>query len=124
MTTHLTPQQRWRTKNKDKIAEAQRRRRQANPTKYREMNKRSQRKSNLLISYGLTIEEYELLFDKQGRVCAICKLPKENKRNYHVDHDHKTGIVRGILCHHCNLMLGNARDNTTYLLAAVDYLNG
>jgi hypothetical protein len=43
-------------------------------------------------------------------------------RKRHIDHDHRSGQVRGILCHHCNVMLGHAWDNAIILRAGVDYL--
>ena len=73
--------------------------------------------------YGITAEEYEQLFDAQGRVCAICGDPysKGNGR-LHVDHDHVTGKIRGILCQACNVTLGKMRDSPTLLRLAADYL--
>jgi hypothetical protein len=75
------------------------------------------------MKYGLTIAEYDLMFEEQGRVCAICKEPTpKGKGFWHVDHDHTTGKVRGILCDWCNRGLGQYRDNVDYLLSAVTYL--
>ena len=72
-------------------------------------------------TYGLEAGEYGILFDAQGGVCAICK----GKRNYRldVDHDHKTGFVRGLLCKACNRkILPHARDSPDVLRSAADYL--
>lgn len=76
--------------------------------------------------YGLTSEEYEALLAKQGGVCAICGLDEwPGKHNVpRVDHDHKTGRVRGILCDHCNFGLGKFKDDPARLIAAVRYLWG
>ncbi len=60
----------------------------------------------------------EGLIKEQGGVCAICLTGKPE----HVDHDHRTGKVRGILCFNCNGGLGQMRDRVDVLLAAVDYL--
>jgi hypothetical protein len=85
--------------------------------------KQSQKERNLWRWYGLTMKDFESLFLKQGSMCPIClcKSP-EGKNPWHVDHDHKTGQVRGILCSPCNLMLGHAKDNPQTLRAAIVYL--
>jgi len=57
--------------------------------------------------------------------CRICgDALAETRRDRHIDHDHATGKVRGILCPSCNLMLGFARDNPSILIAAAGYLSG
>lgn len=73
--------------------------------------------------YGLTPEQYaEMLAEQEGR-CAICRIGTPGGRGgWHVDHDHATGMVRGLLCHNCNLALGNFKDDVTRLRAAVAYL--
>lgn len=63
--------------------------------------------AHLLAEYGLTWQEYEGLYDKQRGSCAICGILQDDlKQRLAVDHDHKTGEVRGLLCFRCNLMLG------------------
>lgn len=80
--------------------------------------------SYLKREYGLTFEDYTRMLEAQGGVCAICKGPPSGrwKHRFHIDHDHKTDRVRGLLCFHCNAMLGNARDQASILSAAVTYL--
>lgn len=68
--------------------------------------------------YGTTIEE----LDKLERICAICLTPEEVYGTLHVDHCHNRNKFRGLLCRHCNIMLGAAKDNTDTLLAAIYYL--
>jgi hypothetical protein len=81
------------------------------------------RKHNLKSTYGLTIETYEQMLASQKHQCAICGFDFTTQdKNPHVDHDHVTGQVRGILCHPCNLMLGQAKDNITTLKNAISYL--
>ena len=83
----------------------------------------TQRKCHLKAMYGLTVEEWHSIFQKQGARCAICgrtEIPGKNP--WHTDHDHKNGRVRGILCKHCNVVLGMAKDDPKILLAAIDYL--
>lgn len=86
---------------------------------------RHKRKHHLLKTFGVTLEEMEQLLAKQGWVCAICGEPISDKRGYapHVDHDHESGRVRGILCFHCNTGLGQFKDDPARLLAAIHYLN-
>ena len=79
--------------------------------------------------YGITIEDYLDLAEKQNFVCAICG--KENfamGRNHSgalvVDHDHETGKVRGLLCHNCNRALGLFHDNVETLKKAQEYIEG
>ena len=85
------------------------------------------RKRNLLLKYGLTIEEYAALLEKQGGVCAICRNTEdymigETLASLAVDHCHATGVIRGLLCTRCNQMLGKARDNVSVLRSAATYL--
>lgn len=81
-----------------------------------------QRRHNLRRHYGLTVEEFEAMFDAQGRVCAICKGTDPAGRNWCVDHSHETGAVRGVLCNHCNRGLGMFADDTERIFAAIQYL--
>lgn len=72
---------------------------------------------------GLTINSYEEKWLAQGKVCDICKSDDPHtKRGWHVDHDHKTGKLRSILCSHCNVMLGTAFDSVDRLQAGIEYL--
>lgn len=78
---------------------------------------------NLRDKFGMTIEEYDALFLKQGNACAICsKGKKENGYNLPVDHCHKTNKVRGILCHRCNMGLGYFQDDIELLQKALKYI--
>lgn len=75
-----------------------------------------------LKKYGLTIDDYEALLKEQKGVCAFCK-GDSNDKNMHVDHDHSTGKVRGILCGKCNRGLGYLGDDPQRLQAGIDYLS-
>lgn len=74
--------------------------------------------------FGITKETYLKILRKQKYVCAICfgKDPLNSKLC--VDHDHATGVVRGLLCTRCNLMLGHLDDNKKTLKSALKYLRG
>jgi|ERR1700677_1396496 len=54
--------------------------------------------------------------------CSICRNPFKNNRDMHLDHDHRTEEDRGLLCHNCNVGLGNFKDRIDYLYQAIDYL--
>ena len=75
--------------------------------------------------YHMTEQMFRDMMDKQRGCCEICKesLDSYGKGYAHVDHNHRTGDVRGLLCHHCNTALGGFRDNTNYLSSAIKYLN-
>ena len=79
------------------------------------------RDSQLRTKYGITLIQYDAMLQVQKGVCAVCCLPSKGKR-LAVDHDHATGIVRGLLCTNCNTMIGHARDTADILLNAVRYL--
>lgn len=61
--------------------------------------------------YGLTREQYKELYEAQGGVCYICRRATGRRRKLAVDHDHKTGYVRGLLCSPCNNILAHIRDD-------------
>ena len=76
--------------------------------------------------YGISQAEYEAMLAAQGGTCAICRTdewPGKGNRP-HVDHNHKTGRVRGLLCGNCNNGLGNFGEDPARLRAAADYLEG
>jgi hypothetical protein len=77
------------------------------------------RESYLRRTFGLTEEELQARVTAQGGVCAICR----DAEPQHIDHDHKTGRVRGVLCGPCNMGLGLFADNVDRLQAAIDYLD-
>jgi hypothetical protein len=70
----------------------------------------------------MSLEAFNQLFQEQEGRCAVCRKEFESSMDTHVDHCHKTGAVRGILCKGCNHGLGNFADSTERLLAAVSYL--
>jgi hypothetical protein len=74
--------------------------------------------------HGISPEHYRELWEEQNGCCAICRrdLESSQQRRSHVDHDHLTGIVRGLLCANCNHGIGNFHENVAYLLAATRYL--
>lgn len=94
---------------------------------WRARNPAAVKKTNLrnhLREYGLTVEEFEAMLLAQSGRCAICITPFAEVKEPHVDHDHKTGAVRGLLCKDCNLVLGCVDDSTDLLARAIAYLDG
>jgi hypothetical protein len=73
--------------------------------------------------YGITIADYEQMFDSQKGACAICLEPRPEERTLHVDHDHDTGVIRGLLCFRCNNALGDFREEYELFQRAADYLD-
>jgi Autographiviridae endonuclease VII len=83
----------------------------------------SRRKEHLKGRYGLTLEQWEAMFNAQGRRCAICgSVDSGWSRAWHTDHDHETNQVRAILCHRCNRTLGQLNEDPLLFQAFIDYL--
>ncbi len=74
-------------------------------------------------TYGLTMEQWNALFEAQKGCCAICrKHSSEIKRGLAVDHNHETGVVRALLCQPCNIAIGMFAEDPSTLAAAIEYL--
>lgn len=72
--------------------------------------------------YGISVADYDEMFEAQSGLCAICGNPP-NRMRLAVDHSHDTGQVRGLLCFNCNHGLGHFKDNPTVLRSAAEYLS-
>ena len=66
---------------------------------------------------------YEELLGEQAGACAICGLAETTGRRLAIDHDHKTGRIRGLLCSNCNRGIGHLKDDTRLLSKAIEYLS-
>jgi len=88
-------------------------------------NQNKKRNAHLLRKFGINLEQYNTLLQLQKGKCAICgrKEASNSKPNLSVDHDHKTGNIRGLLCNRCNIVLGLIDDSIDILATAIDYLN-
>jgi hypothetical protein len=101
-----------------------------NIQKLRETNiaalRRRERDGNLKRLYGISATDYDKLLTLQHGVCAICKQQPQNGRGgkLHLDHDHTTGKIRGLLCHGCNIGIGNFKENPYVLANAIQYVQG
>lgn len=115
----------WREQHKDQLAESVRKWRAKNP----ERVAASERKSGIK-KHGMTIEQFDALFVKQGGACAICAETDDGRR-LSVDHDHSCcpGVfscgecVRGLLCKHCNYAIGHFRNSVEIMQEAIEYLS-
>lgn len=103
----------WRRANPDKAAAYNRKWRENSPGNWKDLR---------LAKYGITADEYDAMWTKQGGVCAICKKDCKTGQALSVDHCHVTGEVRGLLCRKCNTALGHLGDSVDLLHAAIEYL--
>jgi hypothetical protein len=102
---------------------------QANPERlkaWREKNRERRlqqlREIHLRNKFGLTPDEYDRMLEAQGRVCALCGCTPTPGISLHVDHDHGTGEIRGLLCVRCNNALGLFREDPDVLKRAARYV--
>ena len=86
----------------------------------------NRREAALIRRYGITFKDYEAIYKRQKRCCKVCGTRRPlvwgEKLPFVVDHDHKTGKVRGLLCDQCNTALGLLKDNRGSLERAQAYL--
>jgi hypothetical protein len=73
-------------------------------------------------TYGLAPGDYDRLYGSQNGTCALCLRATGKSKRLAVDHDHKTGAVRGLLCGPCNKLIGHARDEPEFFDRAAEYL--
>lgn len=87
-------------------------------------NSKNGKKNQIIRKFGITLADYDKMLEEQGGKCKICgtETPRGMGRFY-VDHCHRTKKIRGLLCHNCNILLGNAKDGIKILTSAIQYLN-
>jgi len=87
-------------------------------------NKAKYRKNYLKREYGITMEDYENMLIEQDGMCKCCGLPGIDNRDriLHIDHNHETNKVRGLLCDNCNRALGMVKDSIKTLESMIEYL--
>ena len=108
---------RWQQANPERVNASQRLRRSTPEAKLRE------RAGHLMRKYGMTIEQYDAMLETQGGGCFICSRPTREDISLHVDHDHSTGKVRGILCFRCNNALADFGEDPDILRKAASYVS-
>lgn len=89
---------------------------------YYKTNKDVTRNSNFKKKFGISLEIYDKMHKEQNGLCAICQKPSPTTSRLSVDHDHKTGKVRQLLCANHNSMLGFANEDTEVLKSAISYI--
>ena len=109
-------------KNAKKWNRANRERYNSNKLRSAKNNPDSTKNAQLRIKFNITLEQYNHLFYLQNHRCAICKDECKTGRQLAVDHDHKTGKVRGLLCMECNIGLGKFKDSKDRLMKAIEYI--
>lgn len=130
---HTERSKQYREDHPDRILETSRKSRSLPAQKEKaaareKLNKKTRSKQSRFRTierkYGLKEAEYNTLLEDQDRKCKLCYLVEtDNTFGYlYVDHCHKTGKIRGLLCHSCNSMLGYAKDDITVLTKAIEYL--
>lgn len=102
--------------------------RRTNPLYERERYAKSKvetRERHLIRKYGVDLDMYDSMLAAQGGKCAICLCTPDTQAHgvFHIDHCHKTGAVRGLLCRGCNHVLGHLKDDRVSLQRAVNYLD-
>ena len=81
------------------------------------------RNNDLKRNYGITLDEHTKMFETQNGTCAICKKEGDGRwKKLCVDHDHKTGKVRQLLCRRCNMVLGQVFDDISLFEEMIKYL--
>lgn len=115
----------WVASNTDRVREQARGRTESDAAR----EKRNARKRNrhFLLEYGLTADDIKRMEDSQGGRCRICHQPPDRgifgqPPKLHVDHNHATGEVRGMLCSGCNTGIGMLQEDPLRLFASIEYL--
>lgn len=93
----------------------------------KDLVRQQKRRSHYKAAFGISLEEYAAMLEVQGGRCKLCQSdnPKsKRKTGLQVDHDHKTGKIRGLLCVPCNLALGHLQDSPELMRKAAAYVEG
>lgn len=134
--------QKWYKNNKELVSNYNKKYRKINSFELNKKNKewcdknveaikKYRHEQDIKFLYGITREQYNQMLEQQNGVCAICGKEESTCHgitkkitNLAVDHNHKTGKVRGLLCSYCNKALGGFKDNEEFLIKAIEYLKG
>lgn len=116
----------WKKRNPEKCQKWNKKWRDENPEKFKQLKEKYKKSGKTVIwhrkcRYGIDENEFNEILNLQSHICPICKKDFMNQKKY-LDHDHKTGKIRGILHHKCNLLLGNCNDDISILKNAIKYL--
>jgi hypothetical protein len=106
--------QAWQAANPERVKAVRKKRNVARRAEHRE--------AHLVRTFGITQSEYDAMLAAQGGACAICDRSPREGSSLHVDHDHGTGRIRGLLCFRCNGGLGQFAEDVDRLVAATGYV--
>lgn len=114
----------WYEHNKGQVVE----RNKAYNEFHKERQRAWARKHQFRTRYDLTLEQYDNMVAQQAGKCLVCgvvpKLTKRTSKGLHVDHCHKSGKVRGLLCHQCNCAIGLLKEDTNRIRRLLEYIEG
>lgn len=118
-------QKQWRAQNPQKQKAYHAKYRASHPRTAK--NRQCEKNYKLVQAYGITVEDYSAMLQEQNGRCAICgksamECIAKGHRHLHVDHDHETKAVRGLLCGKCNSGIGAFADDPELLEKAIEYL--
>lgn len=114
----------WYKKNKSRLLAKAKIRYESSAKARKDMKDRAW-KSSIKKKFGISVEQYNQMFAAQSGTCAICSRHQSQfKTRLAVDHNHKTGEVRGLLCDPCNRAIGLLQESEQSLLKAVEYIKG
>jgi hypothetical protein len=112
----------YREKNAEKLKERKKKYAAGHPVKKSKEASARYHRTHKFKSVGITQEIYYSILSEQGGKCAICKTSEWGYNGPAIDHDHKTGKARGLLCMKCNTGLGHFDDSFELLNTAIEYL--
>lgn len=118
-------QKKWRDENPDRVKELNKRKKIKRDIYYKDPDRKLKyRRKYIEKTFNIEYSIYEKLENDQNNLCAICNLPEKSIRNKYlsIDHDHKTGKIRGLLCSTCNTSLGQFYDSPIIVNNALQYL--
>lgn len=104
----------YREKNKERIRQHQK--------KWAETNPEAVVEKSLKRNYGISLEQYKEMESRQEGLCSICRRPPVGKKRLGVDHNHTTGKIRDLLCHHCNAAIGHLMESPELMRSAAEYI--
>lgn len=106
-------------KNREKTLKRNRKNRRENPLRTKKWDKNNKLKHK----FGITLKDYNQMLEDQDYKCKICGIHQDEfGKSLIVDHNHKNGKIRGLLCQNCNIGIGNFRDNIKLLQKTIKYL--
>ena len=119
-------QRNWRANNKEKTKEYGRRSYKKLTPEQKKQKAHKSRMRSLQRKYGISAENWQMLYERQGGLCALCRVPGRTGRHgiLSVDHCHETGRIRGLLCTPCNSAIGILGESRERIARVLAYVSG